>query len=425
MTDHQQFHHPHITPRRFLRKLATSTLSSLLTLNVALVVAWPTASHADIRVVTASGEHRMTDRETRVDAIRLAGDQAKQDALEQVASYLERVTIVRDLDVTRDELRSYTAGMVLVLDQQVGTRLDGDVVVIHVDLKTQVDTDEVAQALAALKQQETVRDELLALKADIDHLQQQLADANRALAQAQSPEQARELNQQRARLLDQAESNAMVAQAWTDWLLIAPFAQPYPAAGLAHVQGLLGLAGRLNPDNPHLVAAQQTVTTNTPPAPPQPKQPPVPHTVPFLPGYYVVPQSPAQPDTTPSTDSRQLSSVYQLNPLLPNPTGQPAQPGNGTTIIQVHPRPGTGVPPVSRGTMPTYRQVPPPNGQTGQPTLHTYRAGGASGSPAGTPPQMPTIRGIHPPSLQQTPPGGSSSLVPQRNSPPGSNQGGQ
>lgn len=217
----------------------------------------------------------------------------------------------------------------------------------------------------------------------------------------------------------------MVAQAWTDWLLIAPFAQPYPAAGLAHVQGLLGLAGRLNPDNPHLVAAQQTVTTNTPPAPPQPKQPPVPHTVPFLPGYYVVPQSPAQPDTTPSTDSRQLSSVYQLNPLLPNPTGQPAQPGNGTTIIQVHPRPGTGVPPVSRGTMPTYRQVPPPNGPTGQPTLHTYRAGGPSGSPAGTPPQMPTIRGIHPPSLQQTPPGGSSSLVPQRNSPPGNNQGGQ
>ena len=36
-----------------------------------------------------------------------------------------------------------------------------------------------------------------------DYLQQQLADANRALAQAQSPEQVRELNQQRARLLDQ------------------------------------------------------------------------------------------------------------------------------------------------------------------------------------------------------------------------------
>lgn len=297
----------------------------------------------------------MTDRETRVDAIRLAGEQAKKEALEQVASYLESVTVVRDLDVTRDELRSYTAGMVLVLDQQVDTRLDGDVVVIRVDLKTQVDTDQVAQALATLKQQETVREELLALKADVDHLQLQLGEANRALAQARSPEQSRQLTQQRANLLDQAESNAIVAQAWTDWLLIAPFAQPYPAAGLAHVQALLGLAGRLNPDNPHLAFAQQTITMNTAPAPPQPRQPPVPHTVPFLPGYYVVPQQPAPPGTTP--------------------------------------------PPTGRGMMPTYRQVPAPNSQPGQPTLHTYRAGDPPGEPGGSPPQGPITRGSDPPSL--------------------------
>ena len=34
----------------------------------------------------------------------------KQDALEQVASYLERVTIVRDLDVTRDETAAIPPG---------------------------------------------------------------------------------------------------------------------------------------------------------------------------------------------------------------------------------------------------------------------------------------------------------------------------
>ncbi len=328
----------------------------------------------------------MTDRETRVDAIRLAGEQAKHDALEQVASYLERVTVVRDLDITRDELRSYTAGMVLVLDQQIGTRLDGDVVVIRVDLKTQVDTDEVAHALASLKQQEAVREELLALKADVDHLHRQLGEANRALAQAQSPEQTRHLNQQRTTLLDQAESNAMVAQAWTDWLWLAAFAQPYPAADLARIQGLLGMAGRLNPGNSHLTVAQQRMSAQSAPVPPQPKQPPVPHTVPFLPGYYVVPQQPAQPDTTPAPDSRQLSTINQLNPLLPNPSGQPSQPGQGTTIIQVHPRPGGAPPAAGRGMMPTYRQVPTSNGQSSPPTLHTYRAGGAPKASGDFPP---------------------------------------
>lgn len=379
MIDNRHHLNPHLPTSRFLQKFAAASLCSLSALGMALSIAWPISAHAEIRVIKASGEHRMTDRETRVDAIRLAGEQAKKEALEQVASYLESVTVVRDLDVTRDELRSYTAGMVLVLDQQVDTRLDGDVVVIRVDLKTQVDTDQVAQALATLKQQETVREELLALKADVDHLQLQLGEANRALAQARSPEQSRQLTQQRANLLDQAESNAIVAQAWTDWLLIAPFAQPYPAAGLAHVQALLGLAGRLNPDNPHLAFAQQTVTTNTAPVPLQPRQPPVPHTVPFLPGYYVVPQQPAPPGTTP--------------------------------------------PPTGRGMMPTYRQVPAPNSQPGQPTLHTYRAGGDPGSPGGSPPQGPITRGIHPPRPQQAPQSDPPGLVPPNSASRNHNQG--
>ena len=169
----------------------------------------------------------MTERETRVDAIRFATQQAKKHALEQVASYLESVTVVRDLDVTQDDIRSYTAGMVLVLDQQVETALDGDVVVIRVTLNAQVDSEEAGQAIIALKQNEDVRQELVALKEDADHLHQLLEDANQALARASSPEQTRQLNQRRTDLLNQAESDALVAQAWTDWVLIAPFAQPH------------------------------------------------------------------------------------------------------------------------------------------------------------------------------------------------------
>ncbi len=368
-----------------------SPLAGLMTITLSLCLSCPTPSHAEVRVVTATGEHRMTDRETKTDAIRLATEQAKKQALEQVASYLESVTVVRDLDVTQDEIRSYTAGMVLVLDQQADTRLDGDVVVIRVTLKAQVDSDEAAQAITALKQNEDVRQELVALKEDVDQLHQQLEEANQALARATSPGQARQLNQQRNDLLNQAESDAMVAQAWTDWVLVAPFAQPYPSAGLVQVQGLLGLAGRLNPNNPHLAFAQQTVGAKSPPAPPQPRQPPVPHTVPFLPGYYVVPQ----------------------------------QPGNTTTIIQVHPQPGTSPSHSGRNMMPTYRQVPAPNNPPNQPTLHTYRAGGDTLPPSE--PQSPAAatRRIRPAVIRQTQPAPSPGPAPESGSTHSSNQGGK
>src|SRR5438094_8893009 len=115
---------------------------------------------AEVRVVTAQGEHRMGDRDTREDAIRLATEAAKRNALEQVAVYLESVTIVDSLDVTKDEIRTYTAGLVLVLEQETNTTLDGDTIVVRTDLIAQIDTEEVRQAIAALRENEDARHQL-------------------------------------------------------------------------------------------------------------------------------------------------------------------------------------------------------------------------------------------------------------------------
>src|SRR3989442_485472 len=159
----------------------------LASLSLSSVFVEPAA--ADMRTVTADGEYRMGPRDTREDSVRLATEAAKRHALEQVATYLESVTVVTNLDVTSDEIRTYTAGLILVLDQQISTRLDGDTVVIRVDLTAQVDPDEVVQAIAALRQNEDARRELPSLKPEGDQLHQQLEAANQALPTAPSPAQ--------------------------------------------------------------------------------------------------------------------------------------------------------------------------------------------------------------------------------------------
>src|SRR6058998_64448 len=50
--------------------------------------------------------------------------------------------------------------VVTVLDQQVSTRLEGETVVIHADLTAQVDPNEVAQAITALREDESAKQEL-------------------------------------------------------------------------------------------------------------------------------------------------------------------------------------------------------------------------------------------------------------------------
>ncbi|HEX5550686.1 MAG TPA: hypothetical protein VFX36_07635 [Nitrospira sp.] len=229
----------------------------------------------------------MGDRDTREDAMRLATEAAKRNALEQVATYLESVTVVEGTDITKDEIRTYTAGLILVLDQQANLWLDGDRVVVTVDLMSQIDTDEVAQAILAFRENESARSQLATLKNEIDDLQKQLEAANQLLVTAATAEEAQQASLQRQELLNHVQSNAMVSQAWTDWVIVGPYGYPASWGGLPPPYGLLNAARGLYPANPHVDVAQQVIVM-LPPAQPQ-TSPSVAHPALRQPGMRPVP----------------------------------------------------------------------------------------------------------------------------------------
>ena len=200
-----------------------------------------------LRVVTATSEYRMGDHDTRLDATRMAIEAAKRQALEQVATYLESVTEVKELDVTRDEIRTYTAGIVTVLNQQTSTRLDNGGVVVRVSLTAQVDQDEVVAAINALRENESAVRELISLRTETEQLRQRLEDANQALTAAKSAEQVQALTVQRQQLLNQMESDALVAQALSGYAYLTP-------AKVRQINELLQQARQLHPSNPHLAS---------------------------------------------------------------------------------------------------------------------------------------------------------------------------
>jgi len=223
-----------------------------------------------LRVVKSSGEYRMGDHDTRTDAFRMAMETAKREALEQVATYLQSVTEVKNLDVTRDEIQTYTAGVVMVLNQQTSTRIEDGTPVFHVDLTAQVDQQEVIQAITALRENESAKQELISLRAETDQLRQQLDAANQALVTANTPEEVQALTQQRQQLLNHIQADALVSQAWTDWIYVTPIIYPYPAIGMRQVNGLLLQARQLHPGNHHLQVVQQAVTAQASALPPAP-----------------------------------------------------------------------------------------------------------------------------------------------------------
>ena len=343
------------------RSLAIQLDSELSSVSPPLVSGEQQAPSANVRVVTASGEYRMGDHDTRTDAVRLAIEAAKREALEQVATYLESVTEVQNMDVTRDDIRTYTAGIVMVLDQKITTTLEGETVVIRADLTAQVDPNEVAQAITALRENESAKTELAALRTETDQLHQQLDAANQALATAVSPEQVQALSQERQDLLNQLQTNALVSQAWTDWVYVRPVIYPYPWIGVQQVNGLLLQAQHLYPRNRHLPILQQVVTTQAGTLPPAP--PGVPSRVQPHPSLLVPP--PASLRVTPPPPQTLLpgsaNAATNANALRA-PTAVPQQRFSSPlppTLQQVHPpHVAQPSPPVLRAPYSVPRQSP-------------------------------------------------------------------
>ncbi len=399
---------PQISPPQTITQLVFQLIPSPSLRHLALFVIlslWPTVTLAEVRVVTAQGEYRMGDRDTRVDAIRLATEAAKRNALEQVAIYLESITIVDGMDVTKDEIRTYTAGLVLVLEQKTDTTLNGDSIVVRTDLVAQIDTEEVRQAIAALRENEDARHQLVSLQQENDQLQQDLDAANQALAQASTAEQTQQATQQRQDILNRVQSNAMVSQVWTDWVLVSPAGYSSSSlVGLYRLQALLNVAQGLYPTSQHVHVAQQVITSRQPPSPPQPPVPPAPGTrQPTMPRHLIMPAPGSQtvPRTLneithstptapphignqpgeihhmpPSTGSRTLTDVRQLNPFLPPPSAVP----HGSQQTPVH------------GSR---------SGQTLQQFLQPSQAG--AGTPPATRQLPPTMHQVHPPTLHHVP----------------------
>ncbi len=208
---------------------------------------------AEVRMITAAGEYRMGDNDTKTDAKRLALLDAKRLALEQVGTYLEGVTEVKHLSVTRDEIRSYTAGIVEVVEQATRTALEGETTVVRVDVTVKVDTAAVAKQLGELRKNELAKEELVRAKTEADLLRKELDEKNKQLV-ALKGGAAEAAVQQRQQIIARADANELLAKTWqvpagTKDDIVTQVKVPSPEEREKY-RATLHEALRLDPDNP-------------------------------------------------------------------------------------------------------------------------------------------------------------------------------
>jgi len=224
------------------------------------------------------------------------------------------------------EIRSYTAGIVTVLNQRTSTRLEDGAIIIHVDLTAQVDQDEVILAIHALRENESATLELASLRTETEQLRQRLDTANQALTVANTAEQVHALTLQRQQVLNQMQADALVAQALAGYAYVTP-------AKVHQINELLHRARQIHPSNPHLPAAEQSASNRmeglSPSAqmPVQGSQPAAPATFPPAssqsPLATPLPQSPLATPLPPSPLATPLPQSPLATPLPQSPLATP------------------------------------------------------------------------------------------------------
>jgi len=236
------------------------------------------AAHAVAAPLTLTRDYtyHAGDADSKLSSRSIALEQTKRLLLEELGTYLVSNTIVRDAQLTKDEIVTYTAGAVVtvILDE----KWDG--VTYYLKAKLTADPDDVARSLTAIKNDQERAAELDQVRRqandslkEIERLKTELAKAKQEPASATKPDQTVELRRRYAEETGQLAAKEFLDQgivlqgdkkfdraveAFSRAIDLAPgWDRPYAGRGAAYVklnnhakaEKDLEHAGRLNPRN--------------------------------------------------------------------------------------------------------------------------------------------------------------------------------
>jgi len=102
--------------------------------------------------VETTGEYVMGDSDTKLEARRIALEHAKRLAVEQIGTYLESETIIRNSRLEKDEIRSYASAILKTTVLSEGINLLSDkTTVFLIKIKAKVDTKILEQKINEIK----------------------------------------------------------------------------------------------------------------------------------------------------------------------------------------------------------------------------------------------------------------------------------
>lgn len=173
-------------------------------------------ARAEIKVIEADSTYVMGDNDSKVDARRIAIQEAKRKALELAGTYVESLTQVKEYRLTRDEVKAYTGGIVeteIIADETRGTLQHPE---MYVKARCKIDSDVVAAQIERYKENEDLKEQLQASSKENESLKKERGALVKQLAAQKNSAKAEETRKKLGRVLDREEANDDINKVWVN-----------------------------------------------------------------------------------------------------------------------------------------------------------------------------------------------------------------
>lgn len=151
-------------------------------LSLLIIIFFASVCHAKTETVYSSYKYIMGDNDTKSDAKRICFIEAKRLLLEKVGVYIESNTEVSQFQLTKDEIKTYTAAILKseIVNEEI--KYEGQSMAIYMTIKADVDTDSVLDNIKRIREDRSLaaklneqQKQLQSLEDKIKSLQGQLS----------------------------------------------------------------------------------------------------------------------------------------------------------------------------------------------------------------------------------------------------------
>ncbi len=188
----------------FLGMVACIVLTGLLNESV----------NAEIKVIEADSSYIIGDNDSKIDARRIVVQEAKRKALDTAGTYIESLTEVKNMALSRDEVRAYSAGILeaeIVSEDMKGTAERPE---IFIKVKCRIDTSTLTEQINNFKNNEDLKEQLDAALKENESLKREREKLVNNLSSEKDKSKAEDIRKKLDKVLLKEESNDDIRKVW-------------------------------------------------------------------------------------------------------------------------------------------------------------------------------------------------------------------